>query len=152
MELKKVEDEMDCLIWQCGAEIPFQENEVNRNLHCKNILESMLYTKLIDKFGADVLCHGCGDLIPENCLEEYLTRKRKYSQIKPCCHIDRCRKNKKIKWDQAYPSGSTTEFEHEEKFRRKMKTQKRKRQSKSKTDKRRKQRKRQDRFSIFQQK
>ena len=158
VDLKKVEDEMDVLIWTCGAEIPFEQYEVNRNLHCKDILESMLYTELIDKFGADVLCHACGDLIPEDCLEEYLKRKRKFNQVKPCCHIDRCKKNKKIKWDQAYPSGSTLEFEHEQKFRRKMKTLKRKRKSNSKADKndkrkkRRKRRKRQDRFNIFQQK
>lgn len=150
-ELGKFEDEIDSLIWTCGSGIEFDEYEVNRNISCKDNLESPLYSELTDKFGADLLCKNCGSLVPEKCVTQYLDLKTKYSLVKPCCDLKHCRKNKKVKWEKTYPKGSIVEFVHKDKFERKMKTLKRKKESEgNNNNERKKRRKRQHRYNIFQ--
>ena len=89
-------------------------------MNCLIISFTSLYSKLIDQFGGDVICHGCGDLCDVETTKKYVESKNNYATVKPTCGKSKCKNKTKIKWKCSYPRKSTQKFKFEEKMKRKL--------------------------------
>ena len=100
------------ITWNCGTALNNESFVVNCDLDCSNPVETCLYSKLIDKYGGDVICYNCGDIGDILVTKKYIKLKKDFSTVRPTYGIKYCKKDKKQKWKTAYDRKATAPFKY----------------------------------------